>query len=156
MLDAAGLERVSTNEGIMFQRWLKEHVEPRLVAIEALVERQPMTDVYTGAILDKCITPFVYWAREQPLSQSQAAPSSASVVPQPGNSLSTQIPEGFKQEWGLIQLSDGKGVERIEASRHLGDAWKRVSDQLKTWGFQSRQEVSEGKSRWFWERRVTA
>ena len=160
MLTPEAIERIRAHEGSLFQKWLKEHVEPRVLAIEEMVKNQPMTDIYTGAILDKCITPFVYWAAEstnQPYkSQATSTPpvtgSSSSV---PGSSLSQTIPPGFKEKYGLISVSDGV-KERIDTTRRLGDDWKTVNKQLKDWGYWSHQSQSEGKIVWYWERRVGA
>lgn len=160
MLDAAAIARIQAKASHDLASWLEDHVDPVLGQIQAHFSGSPLDDVERAAILDKCLTPLVYWVRDQPLTATTSpaahpvpAPVGASPqVSQPGGSLS-QLAD-FKQKYGLIGYNEGKGWETIRPSGFLGKDFNTVNKQLKDWGYHSVERHEDGKRVWEWEKRV--
>lgn len=155
-------------EKAKFHEWLAVHVDPRIKAVAEASAKAPMNDVEYAAVLDKAISPFVYWLREQP---SSVTPSTAQPVPRhptssaspilqgPAGSLSQNVPQAFMDGWGLYKTThdEALGFERLYLDRYIADFkdFKKLDDQLKSWGFVSVQRVDDrGKTLRLWERRI--
>lgn len=151
MLESDALTRIQKHQGEQLQRWLKEHVEPRLALIG------PRYELYghevVAAILDKAISPLVYWVRDQPSSSNEAPRSPVGPAPSGGSSLSTWPPQEFLSKWDLSCDGQTLGKQVIWPNQFLGRDFKTVDTQLVEWGYRSFQEQDKnGKRIYGWER----
>lgn len=157
-------------EVAQIKRWLRDHVDPRLTAVDEWSLHAPVTDVSLAAVLDKLITPFVYWLREQPLGtapktslpesvkpQAKSIPNPTDSIPMPGGSLSNWPPGPFLEQYGLSvdEHARALGMMKVYPNRYLGkDEFQAVTRQLKEWGYWSANAPGkDGKSIWWWEKR---
>lgn len=162
MLETPTISELRKRSADQFQAWLKEHVEPILVYMQAESERAPLSDVELSAVLDKAISPLVYWVRDNPLlvgSASQSGPvpatktSSSPQNPTGGGSLSNGPPEEFLKQYGLRRdmSRDGRRIEMYVLDEFLGkETFRKVNDQMRVWGYRYNSAPGEyGQVNWF-------
>lgn len=114
------------SEPELYQRWLNEHVKPRLLALWKMHTEVNIVPLeYVGAVVPHAISPFVYWSREQ-LPPSLPAAVSASSQKPPGT-LSPQQDDKFfadlAEEFdGVLEFDmDGSGkIVEVRISEYIG------------------------------------
>lgn len=128
--------------GSEFQRWMKEHVLPTIEAVYAHypVDENGSWGIGYSAILEKAISPLVYWVRDNPGPSSTASVSAfgrGPATPPPVPGPSTLPPKDAVQVVGPEIVVAGVAmdhfvsgdVEVIQPREYL-ENWKEVASVL--------------------------